>query len=708
MKSPDIKNDDASTGTIISSVVESDKKAHPPNPVTCDELLAQAVVRSNEQKLVALHERDTALLSAANATLTSNEYMKKLEECEQIMMQAEEKMRILEGKYRQLQIDSEQKIEHQQLQAERLLNSTIEKSQSDIIILKNQTASEIEKITSEYTQRLEAVQHETNDNVSRTRIDAERRITLIQQDYDNLLANLTETYSNEKQRIEQGSSDAINKIQLEMERLKLETENQLSACQMQSQEREDQLLQANNRMKVTLEQRAKKTQLILRAHLNRVQVNAERAFSQLKEDADGKIVATQKVAEEEIQQITSDMESRLALLQKNLDDEKALVSKLIVTKKSLEDDLSKADEQLEEMSLALNKNSNEIGILESKLHEISAKNSLFMLRIHSLESSLLEKENVIQIWESKPKTYVNVSLVKEDISMAMNGFIIWSEKSMIQFYHLLQSEMKYLITNAPSMASRLISSMKYYIQQCCIKTTIYYQKVIDKLLQWYTRLSRSQYLNVLDGNVATEIKRKSKETWTMIFGKVAPVIARINETVKPLLNRAAIFYESKISPAADFTYHQFQELFYKYAIPGIRKSHETLVRYGTVSRKTYHKGRNICTQKLIKGTNIAIDYLMPLDRLKGSTKITSVTLNSLEDIRDHASFYIDASTVLIAVLIILRCRFLIFGLIKTVFRILWFIFPLRFLFTSREYSRDRADKHNAELNGHSKHKRTIN
>jgi hypothetical protein len=655
VKNPELPNVEASTGTIVSRPTDTDKKTVSVNSASCDELLAQAVVRSNEQKLAAISERDAALITAANATLVANDCLRELDKGQIKLSESAERIQILEEQFHQLQSDTLKQIERIQQEAQASIHSTLEQSQRDIQSIKNETRNQVEKITAQYQDELGTVKREAEEEVSRIRLDADERITKIQQETDDFISKFNTTTLNEKQMIQEESSQLVQDIRQQMEKLVMETNTSLTQCLVKSQETELQLRTNMDAFKEQAEKNMRKLASIWKAKRNRAHVIASGAMAKLREEKEKEIEASRFSSEEEIQRISTALNNRL-------DEQIAIVTEVQVAKDTLEKELLKAQEINIANRETIDQSLARIESLELQLVQSNDLSSKLLSQIQSFDALLKEKDAIIDIWESKPKMYVNVTMLKEDFFFFWGLLTAQTRGVTAKAYDILRKTNKHIASRLPVLKESLQSKM-YSIYNFC---SFQYRQILEQYPKWIAPLK--EVLN--------------SETINKVKNQITLFVSKIYDVMEPYLEHAIMVYKTRVSPIVDSIYFTGKELYTRRILPVMTRTESIVMKYAVLSQEKYQKIRSDCIQKIIATADVIIQRVSLLEKRHDDTKLWVIILETIQNIRRNASFYFDAIAILSLILLITRRRIFLFRLMKRIMRVLWFLFPFRFMFRS--------------------------
>jgi len=422
--------EDASTGTITELHPGMEKK-----PVTCNEIMAKAVVEANEQRSEALMDRDLALKEARDANKSKDKYEKDMNSA----IEAKKKM---EAQVKVIKKDAADRIEASRTKAENKIQEANESAATAIQTAKEDADQIVAQTKSDANSQIVAAETNAEENIA----DVKSQMTQLERETEaKILKVLEETNSNIESITEQAEKK-VSDVHKQMEQLQVETLEKIdtvkknTAAEVKEMEEKtaesikdvhEQMAMVKKEAKTEIknvEAKAAKVVVEIQNQMSDLEMATDKKIEDIIQDTEDEVLRTRDLAKfsiEEAERVNAkrlaDIQNEMQLLQVKTNETIANIQLEATTEIENTNEKAELLKQTKDSEIsALQKESKRLqGIIESleeTRHELQANLSVTTKNLYNLEN------------EEKP--YVNFTLIRQDSSQLLS---LAQSKASVQY-----------------------------------------------------------------------------------------------------------------------------------------------------------------------------------------------------------------------------------------------------------------------------------
>ena len=628
---------DASTGTVTAMEPGKERPA-----VTCNEIMAKAVVTASQEKDDAVQERDIAM----------EETSRVLEQISGL----QEELKHTQELYQKAAVN----IEATKLMTERIVNEVKESTKQEIEAYKEKKQSQMDQIETDAAARIADMEQIVNqtkqhaqDDIAKIKEETQTKLDAMETEYQQkeeafrtqTLVEIQSIQTQSKQNVTQ-TQTKYDELQLDMEKLQKETKDVIDQTKEDADRRIFEALEEYNRREVVTMEKAYK-----------MQDDMDRAMETLRKDVNLEITKTHKNAEMQYERVREEAAKEIELIYK--DSQNAL------DKKELEIVTLRDDALVEKKEMQ--------GTIDNLTEQIKMTNITYS----TLDEKLSIAQDELNYWKDigMNPTYTNMTLMYNDASSLMND----------------------TITEASIQLSRSLLKVKETSKQSFDKTKVTCKEFLDKAYLKVETISKEQRAKVqllYDVHVKTTMDEKiipfyeKHEKYLKPLLELARekyqqyVLPQYQQHIAPRLEMLPIqindMYQKQIKPQLQFRRNQIVDLYHKLDKERYMMQKETFVSIcGFVSRQSKHLALFLKAKKEIKNmaSFIPQSVITYLDSIHGDDD-DDASVSYLVWMTMKSIFF------LVAYMTKYHILALVWYLFKVPFRLVWFLCPLRLLFKS--------------------------
>jgi hypothetical protein len=638
--------DDAATGTITT--VEPGKERA---PVSCNEIMAQAVVVASEEKEAALRERNDALAQATQAVAKSDEISLLI------------KGALAEAKTATIEYEA------LKLMSDRLVEEARNTADTKVRTMKTETDAKLTSTIDEYDVKIENTQKETEAKLTNTVEAYEAHIQNMNKEANTKMENTVAAFdAKEKsllEQIEETKKDITEDMQKKIDFVELQFQNYKVSA-------EEEMAKASQGM-IALKETASDEVDAVKDEMETLKKNLEEEIKKVNDERDAQIKRTHKEAGEAIELATQDgmervMEAEERAAKIELKAEKEVEATYVKCEATVNDVHRKARMEYERIQTEADQAMNELKEKHHKLVETKELN----FNNHRQKAIAKESEMASTINNQSGE----ISSLKQSIEELEQS--LERETKEMEFFKSLHDQKLYVNTTL------VVEDSKAYMDA----TIVYTKKKVNALSDTVHKETEIQFRALYSKMdvVSKPYRFKIAELYDAHLKEI------VDDSITP-------FYINRVAPVQTKVYDQVHKelspLLEKMDIE-IRLKCEELLIFSRVSFEQY--------------CNVAHDKISQLkESLAHSGNVPKYIISALEVIESDTSTFILLAIKIVCFLMILKLRFLILRLIATFlmlpFRVIWFFCPLRFII---QKSPKKTKKTKGNKKSKAVHKKVVN
>mmetsp|Transcript_4370 Transcript_4370/g.9026 ORF Transcript_4370/g.9026 Transcript_4370/m.9026 type:complete len:800 (-) Transcript_4370:39-2438(-) len=685
---------DASTGTITSYQPGREKE-----PVTCNDIMAKALVVANEEKAAVVTERDSVVKAASILS-------ERIDDLDGQLQTAREKIDGLERKLKEADVEHAQKLEEAEAQAEQRIGDI----KKDAEGARAKADAEIVAVKEEM---------ERSHTVAQSKLTAERERSVFNMD------NLKNATAVRISKIEADCKEKLEAKEAFVEEKQKEMEEAIARKDAQVAEELAHAKDEIERVQMQAKAEAKKKDIEVSDKL----AAAEKEVERIRKEAEEKMTLTQKIADEKVAAILSRVEgekqSLVASTKLEIDNmEKAIQHERKQLEEKMADLNARTEAQINEkdrkLRLELDKKQNEVekakADAEQKIatekentrKELDKKQQeMDKAKSNAEEKIAAEKEWSRKELEKKQQEMENAAADAENKLMAEkekneNAKELLREQA--EKASLKERELMSKIEHLTNVRSGLEKDVSYWVethksQGYCNVTLLREdsRRILSDVLQKArTGLGQSEEIaknaaKSASVEVGRQLQRAQSASSDGLMLVEKEFLPRFQKFLADAQKKAASLYAAHL---AEIVNKQILPVYNQHFRPVYQEHFGPIVKLVNKEVEiTIEKLRNQAEKARVKAVALVEETcssaIRMIKRNKRAEQRPAFVMNWLRDSSKDGTNFVENMWRALLILVVILCRPLIRAIIRKIMSIIWFFCPLR-LFVSLGRSKKEA------------------
>lgn len=528
---------DASTGTVAYDTKES-------APVSCNEIMAKAVVVASEEKEKAFLERNGALAEARRATERANTLAEKLEvaledaknatiEYEAVKLMTDR----LVDEVKKNSIEALKKKDEEHLLA-------IQKKTDEMQDMERNMHQEIDEVKAAAAEKWDELQKENSQKIQATNLDANQRIAQME---DEVKAQKEKAQKD----VRTANKEAQEKIQSIIEEYKIKEDKSKQITSTHIQTIQNQATQEINDMKKKVEEVEKAMQALnqsTKEKIDAINIEKDEKIRQALIQAHRR----EEKAMEKAYQIENDAEKQMEQLRKEVSKEiaethRAAQGEYDRLKKEVEDEIKKivadSDKALDEkekqiMNLVEEKREKEAQ-LQDIIKSLRAEIDEMKNQSSNLDTKLSSTNDELEYWKEvgMNPVYVNTTLIMKDATTYLNRTSIELKQKANKSFEAAKAKVQEV--SKPHIEKATKSINQFYDEQIkeSVETTVLplYKQHIMPLQEKLSKTYEESIIPLLD-----QLNQHHKNVQEQIYTKACDAYKNGAQSIRESLEKKAL------------------------------------------------------------------------------------------------------------------------------------------------------------------------